>query len=165
MEHTIDSVNPILSNFSAESEGGNQVTFTLGGTDADSGIMGYNIAYSTDREVYTILTTLTGNSWTCEIDLQTEYFFKAQAIDNVGNVSDWSDAITVTQKFSPCRKIILKANLKILHSIPQKVFLLSATVNQQSIYRFQANVLTLPVCRPILTGGRVLTATGTYTLF
>ena len=97
VEHTVDSVNPLLSTFSAESEGGNQVTFTLDGTDADSGIKGYNIAYSTDGEVYTILTTVTGNSWTCEIDLQTEYFFKAQAIDNVGNVSDWSDAITVTQ--------------------------------------------------------------------
>ena len=97
VEHTVDSVNPLLSTFSAESEGGNQVTFTLDGTDADSGIKGYNIAYSTDGEVYTILTTVTGNSWTCEIDLQTEYFFKAQAIDNVGNVSDWSDAITVSQ--------------------------------------------------------------------
>ena len=40
---------------------------------------------------------MTRNTWTCGIDLQTEYFFKAQAIDNVGNVSDWSDAITVTQ--------------------------------------------------------------------
>ena len=29
--------------------------------------------------------------------MQTEYFFKAQAIDNVGNVSGWSEAITVSQ--------------------------------------------------------------------
>jgi len=97
VEHTVDSVNPLLSTFSAESDGGNQVTFTLGGTDADSGIKGYNIAYSTDGKNFTFFTTVTGSSWTCEIDLQTEYFFKAQAIDNVGNVSDWSEAITVSQ--------------------------------------------------------------------
>ena len=95
--NTIDSVNPVFDGFTAISDGGNQVTFTLNGSDADSGIKGYNIAYSTDGEVYTLLTTVTGNSWTCEIDLQTEYFFKAQAIDNVGNVSDWSEAITVSQ--------------------------------------------------------------------
>ena len=95
--NTIDNVNPVFDGFTAISDGGNQVTFTLNGSDADSGIKGYNISYSTDGENFTFFTTVTGNSWTCEIDLQTEYFFKAQAIDNVGNVSDWSDAITVSQ--------------------------------------------------------------------
>ena len=73
------------------------MTFTLNGSDADSGIKGYNISYSTDGENFTFFTTVTGSTWTCEIDLQTEYFFKAQAIDNVGNVSNWSEAISITQ--------------------------------------------------------------------
>ena len=97
--NTIDSVNPVFDGFTAISDGGNQVTFTLNGSDADSGIKGYNISYSTDGENFTFFTTVTGSSWTCEIDLQTEYFFKAQAIDNVGNVSDWSEAITVALPF------------------------------------------------------------------
>ncbi|MBR2426822.1 MAG: AIDA repeat-containing protein, partial [Lentisphaeria bacterium] len=95
--NTIDNVDPVFNGFTAVSNGGNQVTFTLNGSDADSGIKGYNISYSTDGKVFNYFTTVTGNSWTCEIDLQTEYFFKAQAIDNVGNVSDWSEAITVSQ--------------------------------------------------------------------
>ena len=95
--NTIDNVNPVLNGFTAVAEDGNLVTFTLDGTDVDSGIKGYNIVYSTGGEVFNFFTTVTGNSWTCEIDLQTEYFFKAQAIDNVGNVSDWSEAITVSQ--------------------------------------------------------------------
>ena len=97
VEHTIDSVKPELTEFTVTNDGGNLVNFTFAGMDADAGIYGYNIAYSTDGLVYTILATVTESEWTCEIDLQTEYYFKAQAIDNVGNVSEWSKAMAVSQ--------------------------------------------------------------------
>ncbi|MBQ7177339.1 MAG: hypothetical protein IJS08_07990 [Victivallales bacterium] len=97
VEHTIDSVKPELTAFTVTNDGGNLVNFTFAGMDADAGIYGYNIAYSTDGLVYTILATVTESEWTCEIDLQTEYYFKVQAVDNVGNVSDWSEAVTVVQ--------------------------------------------------------------------
>ena len=97
VEHTIDSAKPVLNNISVASSGGNLVAFTFNGTDADSGIYGYNIAVSSDGEVYTYLATVTESEWQCEIDLQAQYYFKVQAVDNVGNVSDWSEEIAVSQ--------------------------------------------------------------------
>ena len=97
VEHTIDIEKPLLTDFNVVSEGGNLIKLTFKGTDADSGIYGYNIAVSTDGENYTFLTTVKASELLCKIELQKEYYFVAQAIDNVGNVSDWSEAVTISQ--------------------------------------------------------------------
>lgn len=87
--NTVDCVNPEISKLVVAKGNGNQLTFTVDGNDADSGIKGYNIAYSVDGEHYMILTTITGNTWTGEVDVPAGSYFRAQAIDNAGNVSDW----------------------------------------------------------------------------
>lgn len=97
VEHTLDSAAPVLTAFTAECGNGNTVDFTFAGSDADSGVAGYNLAWSADGAVYTTLVSVTEGSWTCEIDLQKKYFFKAQAVDNAGNASEWSEAITISQ--------------------------------------------------------------------
>ena len=96
--NTVDNKTPEINSFSAIFDGGNQVTFYIDGNDADSGIKLYNISYSTDGESYNYFTTVTENSWIWEVDLQTEYFFKAQAVDNAGNISEWSEEITIIQE-------------------------------------------------------------------
>ena len=92
--NTIDSVNPALSSFGITAEG-TAITLTFAGGDAESGIGGYNVMYSTDGENYdsSVFTsypelTLTGAAG-------TTYHFKVQAVDNVGNLSAWSEVKSV----------------------------------------------------------------------
>ena len=93
--NTIDCLAPEVTNLAVVSESGNLANFFITASDADSGIKEYNIVYSADGINFSKLTTVSNANWACEIDMQTKYFFKVQAVDNAGNVSEWSQPVSV----------------------------------------------------------------------
>ena len=64
----------------------------MSGTDAGSGVYGYSLASSADGETFTVIATTTENTYVYEGDISQTRYFRAQAIDNVGNVSEWGSA-------------------------------------------------------------------------
>ncbi|MBQ7206277.1 MAG: AIDA repeat-containing protein [Lentisphaeria bacterium] len=92
--NTIDSVDPAVTGFTVAAAN-STITLTLAGEDADSGIAGYNIMYSTNGENFMTY----GYSTYAELAINgtpgTTYYFKAQAVDNVGNLSGWSEVKSV----------------------------------------------------------------------
>ncbi len=92
--NTIDGVNPSVA-FDASAEG-TRITLTLNGTDAESGIAGYEILYSTDGEDFSVFGYSSAANVSLNGDKDTVYYFKVRAVDNVGNVSDWSEVKSVT---------------------------------------------------------------------
>ena len=95
--NTVDSVKPVLSKFElAVDDSG--ITITVNGSDADSGIYGYNIAYSADGENFFVFAMTTENTYTVDVDPTSGSSFIVQAVDNVGNVSDWSDALSLRRR-------------------------------------------------------------------
>ena len=92
--NTIDGVNPSVASF-AVAANGTSITLTLAGEDADSGIAGYNIMYSTDGENFAVYGYSTYAELAINGTPDTTYYFKAQAVDNVGNLSGWSEVKSV----------------------------------------------------------------------
>ena len=88
--HTIDNVNPELQIFSVSNEE-TAITLTISGEDADSGVAGYNIQYSTNGTDFSVLGFADSGTYEFEGQEKQLYYFKAQAVDNVGNVSAWSE--------------------------------------------------------------------------
>ncbi|MDD3155716.1 MAG: hypothetical protein PHS41_12700 [Victivallaceae bacterium] len=88
--NTVDATKPREASIVVEEIKDGVVSFKLSGSDSDSGLRKYNIACSRDAENYTVQTEVTDNSWTCEFTPGCVWYFKVQAVDNVGNVSDWS---------------------------------------------------------------------------
>ena len=92
--NTIDGVNPSVA-FDA-SASGTEITLTLTGTDAESGIAGYDIMYSTDGESFSVYGYTSDATVSLSGDKDAVYYFKVRAVDNVGNTSDWSEVKSVT---------------------------------------------------------------------
>ena len=87
--NTIDGVDPSVASIGIAAAG-STITLTFAGEDADSGIAGYNIMYSTDGENFTVYGYSTYSELAINGTPGTTYYFKAQAVDNVGNASAWS---------------------------------------------------------------------------
>ena len=92
--NTIDGANPSVA-FDASAVG-TEITLTLNGTDAESGIAGYDIMYSTDGETFSVYGFSSDATVTLNGDKDAVYSFKVRAVDNVGNTSDWSEVKSVT---------------------------------------------------------------------
>ena len=95
--NTIDSVKPEIASFSVVAEtDSSAATLTFEGADADSGISGYNILYSADGEAFSSAGFTPEDSFIFTGQPGATCYFKVQAVDNVGNISDWSEVKTVT---------------------------------------------------------------------
>ena len=92
--NTIDGANPSVA-FEASADG-TEITLTLNGTDAESGIAGYDIMYSTDGETFSVFGYTADATVTLSGDKDNVYYFKVRSVDNVGNTSDWSEVKSVT---------------------------------------------------------------------
>ena len=92
--NTIDAADPLAPTLAIAADGA-AITLTLAGEDAGSGIAGYNVMYSTDGENFAVYGYTTYAELNIGGTSGTTYYFKAQAVDNVGNVSGWSEVKSV----------------------------------------------------------------------
>ena len=93
--NTVDSAAPVRPGIGLSEKNG-VVTMTVSAEDAESGIAGYYIKYSLDGENYYEYCVSTTDTLTFNGTPGASYYFIVQAIDNVGNISEWSSASSVT---------------------------------------------------------------------
>ncbi|RJP79441.1 MAG: fibronectin type III domain-containing protein [Desulfobacteraceae bacterium] len=86
------------SNLAASSVTNQSIVLTWDNSvDDDGTILNYIVYISSDDETYSIYSTVTSNSANITgLPSQTTYFFKISAVDNQGESSSQSDAISVT---------------------------------------------------------------------
>ena len=75
-----------------------EITLTLSANDACSGIAGFNVRYSTDGITFMDYGLVSGTELIFTGDSAATYFFVAQAVDNAGNKSSWSESVSVQTK-------------------------------------------------------------------
>ncbi|MBQ9367940.1 MAG: hypothetical protein IJT83_09185 [Victivallales bacterium] len=93
--NTVDADAPAKPTMELAADG-TSVTITLHAADADSGIAGFYIKYSLDGEAFYEYCISTMDSISFVGEAGATYYFVAQAFDNVGNASEWSDVQMTT---------------------------------------------------------------------
>ena len=86
--NTVDSVKPEAAFTLSETQG--IINLVFNGNDADAGIAGYNVMYSTDGVNFSDYGYSTYDRLNIAGTVGTTYYFKVQAVDKVGNASAWS---------------------------------------------------------------------------
>ena len=99
--NTIDADAPSAVELDASANEDGLITLSMNGTDAASGVAGYNLRWSTDGEQFI------DYGYTTYPQLQLPgrggmtYYFQAQAVDAVGLVSEWSGIQSVAVSGAP----------------------------------------------------------------
>ena len=94
VSNMVDATDPLTPSLELNTDG-ETITLTFAGDDLDSGVAGYNIMYSTDGDSYIAYGFSTYSELILPGASGTTYYFKVQIVDNVGNVSGWSEVKSV----------------------------------------------------------------------